>query len=68
MHGARADADLLKNLKKNQGFPEEHEAFTKFCFQFCSPKCLTAGRKATNNWADIAKWVRRLKWQFIWRE
>jgi hypothetical protein len=55
MHGARADADLLKNLKKNQGFPEEHEAFTKFCFQFCSPKCLTAGRKATNNWADIAK-------------
>ena len=36
-------------------FPEEHEAFTKFRFQFCSPKCLTAGRKATNNWTEITE-------------
>mmetsp|Transcript_23342 Transcript_23342/g.34254 ORF Transcript_23342/g.34254 Transcript_23342/m.34254 type:complete len:109 (-) Transcript_23342:32-358(-) len=38
-----------------KGFGEEQEAFTKFHLQFCSPKCLTAGRKATNNWADIQK-------------
>jgi len=32
------------------GFPDTHEAFTKFSYALCSPKCLKAMSKRTDNW------------------